>query len=109
MASGLSRQSRMPDGAVAVMRKHVYIDTQMIHPALIRVAADLLGADRVMAGSDWPIVDDGPIRAPLIEAMGRAGLSDDEQRAVASGNCLRLLGVGESSIGLRAAAAAIDL
>lgn len=109
MASGLSRQSRMPDGAVAVMRKHVYIDTQMIHPALIRVAADLLGADRIMAGSDWPIVDDGPIRAPLIEAMGRAGLSDDEQRAVASGNCLRLLGVGESSIGLRAAAAAVDL
>jgi hypothetical protein len=41
--------------------------------------------------------------------MGRAGLSDDEQRAVASGNCLRLLGVGESSIGLRAAAAAVNL
>src|SRR5262249_53717465 len=79
MASGLSRQSRLPEGAATVIRRHVYIDTQMIHPALIRVAVDVLGADRVMAGSDWPIVDDGPMRAPLIDAMARAGLSDDEQ------------------------------
>jgi aminocarboxymuconate-semialdehyde decarboxylase len=106
MASGLSRQSRVPSGAAEVMRRHVYIDTQMMHPALIRVAIDLLGADHVMAGSDWPIVDDGPIRARLIEAMEQAGLTDDEQRAVTSGNCLRLLGVSESSKGLRSAAGA---
>lgn len=93
MASGLSRQSRQPPGAVDVMRKHVYIDTQMIHPALIRVAVDLLGADHVMAGSDWPIVDDGPIGKPLRDAMARAGLSDDEHDAIAGGNCLHLLGV----------------
>lgn len=96
MASGLSRQSSRPTGATDVMRKHVYIDTQMIHPALIRAAVDLLGADRVMAGSDWPIVDDGPVRAPLREAMARAGLSEDEQDAVAGANCLRLLGVAEA-------------
>jgi predicted TIM-barrel fold metal-dependent hydrolase len=95
MASGLSRQSRLPTGATGVMRGHVYIDTQMIHPALIRVAVDLLGADRVMAGSDWPIVDDGPMRGPLRDAMARAVLSDDEQDAIAGGNCLRLLGVAE--------------
>jgi predicted TIM-barrel fold metal-dependent hydrolase len=93
MASGLSRSSRLPAGAAEVMRRHVYIDTQMIHPALIRVAIDLLGADHVMAGSDWPIVDDGPIRTPLVDAMARAGLSHDEQRAVAGGSCLGLLGV----------------
>jgi aminocarboxymuconate-semialdehyde decarboxylase len=104
MASGLSRQSRLPGGAAEVMRRHVYIDTQMLHPALIRTAVDLLGADHVMAGSDWPIVDDGPMRAPLIEAMAGAGLTDDEQRAVAGENCLRLLGVGESSVGRRVAA-----
>jgi aminocarboxymuconate-semialdehyde decarboxylase len=93
MASGLSRQSRLPTGAIGVMRKHVYIDTQMIHPALIRAAVDLLGADRVVAGSDWPIVDDGPLGKPLRDAMARAGLSDDAQDAIAGGNCLRLLGV----------------
>jgi aminocarboxymuconate-semialdehyde decarboxylase len=97
MASGLSRQSRLLAGAAEVMRKHVYIDTQMIHPALVRMAIDLLGVDRVMAGSDWPIVDDGPIRAPLMDAMERAGLSDDEQHAVAGRNCLGLLGVVETT------------
>ena len=93
MASGLSPQSRLPTGAAGVMRRHVFIDTQMIHPALIRAAVDLLGADHVMAGSDWPIVDDGPVRGPLHDAMTRAGLSDAEQAAVAGGNCRRLLGV----------------
>jgi predicted TIM-barrel fold metal-dependent hydrolase len=100
MASGLSRQSRLPTGATDMMRKHVFIDTQMIHPALIRAAVDLLGVDHVMAGSDWPIVDDGPIGDPLLEAMAAAGLSDGEQRAVAGGNCLRLLGVATSPAAL---------
>jgi aminocarboxymuconate-semialdehyde decarboxylase len=93
MASGLSKQSRMSGGAVDVLRQHLFIDTQMIHPVLIRAAVELLGADRVMAGSDWPIVDDGPIGDSLAEAMHQAGLSDDAQHAIASGNCLRLLGV----------------
>lgn len=105
MASGLSRQSRLPTGAIEAMRRHVYIDTQMIHPALIRVAIDLLGSDRVMAGSDWPIVDDGPMRGRLHDAMLRAGLSDDEQDAVAGGNCLRLLGIPEGGAAPRAACA----
>lgn len=93
MASGLSEQSRLPSGAIDVMRKHVFIDTQLIHPALIRASVDLLGADHVMAGSDWPIVDGGPIRDKQISAMQGAGLSHDEQKAVAAGSCLRLLGL----------------
>ena len=93
MATGLSRQSRMSGGAIDTLRRHVYIDTQLIHPTLIRAGADLLGSDRVLAGSDWPIVDDGPIRGELKAALEQAGLSADEQRAVAGGNCLRLLGV----------------
>jgi len=92
IASGLSRQSALPTGAVDVMRKHVFIDTQLINSALIRTAVDLLGADNVVAGSDWPIVDEGPLRTPLTHAMQRAGLSDKEQDAIAGGNCLRLLG-----------------
>jgi aminocarboxymuconate-semialdehyde decarboxylase len=91
MASGLSRQSRMPSGASDVLRKHIFIDTQLIHPALIRLSVDLLGAERVMAGSDWPIVDDGPIRDPLAAAMREAALSADQQQAIAGGNCATLL------------------
>jgi predicted TIM-barrel fold metal-dependent hydrolase len=94
MASGLSDQSRAPSGAVETMRRHVFIDTQLIHPALIRASVDLLGADHVMAGSDWPIVDCGPVRDRLAEAMREAGLSGDEQKAIAAANCLRLLGIG---------------
>jgi aminocarboxymuconate-semialdehyde decarboxylase len=93
MAAGLSSQSRAPGGAIEVMRKHVFIDTQLIHPALIRASVDLLGAERVMVGSDWPIVDEGPIRDGLINAMQRAGLPDDQQQAVAERNVRRLLGL----------------
>ncbi len=76
------------------MRKHVFIDTTLFHPALIRASVDLLGADNVVAGSDWPIASDRPIRGALTEAMQQAKLSDDEQNAVAAGNCLRLFGLG---------------
>ena len=93
MASGLSSQSRAAGGAIEVMRKHVFIDTQLIHPALIRASVDLLGAERVMAGSDWPIVDEGPIRDGLIDAMQRAALPNDQQQAVADRNVRRLLGL----------------
>ncbi|MGH2361936.1 MAG: amidohydrolase family protein [bacterium] len=92
MAAGLSSQSLLPSGAVDVMREHVFIDTNVVHPALLRASVDLLGARNVIAGSDWPI-NDGPIRGMLADAMQRAGLSDDERNAIAAGNCLRLLGI----------------
>jgi predicted TIM-barrel fold metal-dependent hydrolase len=94
MAAGLSSQSRLPSGAIDLMRKHVFIDTTLFHPALIRASVDLLGADNVVAGSDWLIASDRPIRGMLTDAMQQAKLPDDEQKAVAAGNCLRLLGLG---------------
>jgi aminocarboxymuconate-semialdehyde decarboxylase len=93
MASGLSGDSRMPGGAIEVMRQHVFVDTQLVHPALIRASVELLGADRVMAGSDWPVVD-GPFACKFSEAMQQAGFSDREQQAIAAGNCMKLLGFG---------------
>jgi predicted TIM-barrel fold metal-dependent hydrolase len=91
MLAGLSNQTRLPSGTIEVMRKHVFIDTTLIHPALIRASVDLLGAGNVLAGSDWPIAGENPVRGPLMEAMQHASLSDDEQDAVAAGNCMRLL------------------
>jgi len=93
MASGLSSQSRIPAGAIDVMRKHVFIDTTLCHPALIRASVDLLGVDNVLAGSDWPIAGETPIRGMLLDAMLQARLSDNEQKAIAAGNCRRLLGM----------------
>ena len=94
MAAGLSSQSRLPSGTIDVMRKHVFIDTTLFHPALIRASVDLLGAGNVVAGSDWPIAGDQPVRGLLTDAMRGAKLSDDEQSAIAAGNSLRLLGIG---------------
>ena len=76
------------------MRNNVLIDTTLFHPALIRALVDLLGVDNVMAGSDWPIASDKPVRDMLIGTMQSAGLSNIEQAAIAAGNCTRLLGVG---------------
>lgn len=82
MAAGLSRQTLT----------NIFIDTNVLHPALLRASVDLLGADHVIAGSDWPI-NDGPVRGMLTDAMQRAKLSDEEQQLIASGNALRLLGI----------------
>lgn len=100
VAAGLSSQSLLPSGTADVLRKHVFIDTMGFHPALIRAAVDLLGADNVIVGSDWPILNDGPIRGLLANAMQRAGLSEDEQSAISGGNCRRLLGIGRMPVGL---------
>ncbi|HZP74536.1 MAG TPA: amidohydrolase family protein [Pseudolabrys sp.] len=91
MAAGLSGQSRLPSGAIDVMRKNVLIDTTLFHPAVIRAFVDVLGADNVMAGSDWPIAFDTPVRNVLADTLQKAGLSNAEQVAVAAGNCRRLL------------------
>ena len=64
--------------------KQVFIDTNLVHPALIRASIDLLGAGNVLAGSDWPVND---------TALRFSGLSNEEQEAIAAGNCRRLLGL----------------
>jgi aminocarboxymuconate-semialdehyde decarboxylase len=92
MAASLATQSRQSPGIVEIMRKHVFIDTMWPQAALLRAAIDLLGVDNMIAGSDWPIVEDR-FDGKLTAAMRQADLSDDEQRAVAASNCLRLLGV----------------
>ena len=93
MLAGLSNQSRLPTGTIEVMRKHVFIDTTLINPAVIRMAVDLLGVSNVLAGSDWPIAGETPIGAPLLEVMRAAEFSETDQQAIASGNCEKLLGL----------------
>jgi predicted TIM-barrel fold metal-dependent hydrolase len=93
MTAGLSGQSRLPTGTIEVMRKHVYIDTTLVHPALIRASVDLLGAGNVVAGSDWPIAGETPLGSMLKDSMQAARLSENEQVAIAGRNALRLLGL----------------
>jgi predicted TIM-barrel fold metal-dependent hydrolase len=72
-------------------RRQIAIDTMGFDPGLIRYAVDLVGYERVLFGSDWPIM---PISTygQIVEALDAAGLSDDQQAAVLGGNALRMLG-----------------
>ena len=78
-----------------MLRRHVFIDTMGFRPVLIRASVDLLGADNVLAGSDWPIVSDGPIAGRLAAALQEANLSRAEQEAVAGLNARRSFRIGQ--------------
>ncbi len=93
LAGGFGDGQRIRSDAPALTRRHVYMDTMGLHPAVIRAAVDLLGADHVLMGTDWPIVEEKSIHERLHKAFAHAGLSAAEQQMIASGNTLKLLGV----------------
>jgi predicted TIM-barrel fold metal-dependent hydrolase len=71
-------------------RPNIYFDIMGLEPAVIRFLVDLLGAERVVVGSDWPIW--APVsRGALAKALAAAGLSSEEQALIAGGNAGRLL------------------
>lgn len=85
--------SKREQGALAVMRKHVAIDTMGFSAPLIRASVDLLGVENVMCGSDWPILNEGPLTSKLGTALDACGFTPEEQEMIASGNARRLLKV----------------
>lgn len=78
-------------GTPDALRKHIYIDTMGFSPKTIAHTIDLLGTDHIVTGSDWPIINRGPIREPLTRAFDRLALDDSARHAIASGNLKRLL------------------
>jgi len=69
----------------------VHVETMGFSPAILRALAETLGPSNLLAGSDWPIVSDGPIRARAEEALRAAGLDAAERAGVGAGNARRLL------------------
>ena len=57
--------------------------------AVFRRVVDLVGVEKVLFGSDWPVLS----QAKLIHRIRKAGLSDDELTAVLGGNALRIYGI----------------
>jgi predicted TIM-barrel fold metal-dependent hydrolase len=94
LAGGFGDGSGIRSDAPALTRRHVYVDTMGIHPAVVRCAIDLLGADHVLMGTDWPIVVEQSVPERLQKAFAHCGLTAAEQQMIASGNTLKLLGVG---------------
>ena len=93
LAAGFG-EGRLRTDATAVMRRHVYIDTMRLNPALMRAALEVLGPDHVLAGTDWPIFAETTVPERLASALAAAGLSHNEQQMIAGANTLKLLGVG---------------
>lgn len=88
--AGLSLAAAADDGDV--LRGHVYVDTMGFVPAAVRFATDLLGADHVVVGSDWPIGVRGASRDRVESVLAEAGLAADQAGLVAGGTTLRLIG-----------------
>ncbi|WP_404294351.1 amidohydrolase family protein (plasmid) [Microvirga sp. RSM25] len=71
-------------------RPNIYFDTMGDDPRIVRTLVNFFGADRVLAGTDWPILA-ALSQEKLARSLSEAGLTDTEQRLVAGGNARRLL------------------
>jgi aminocarboxymuconate-semialdehyde decarboxylase len=80
---GLLLADRIPDG--------VYIDTTGTKPATLRGALELLGPGRVVAGSDWPVVQEPDLEARLASMLASFGLRSADRERVAAGNARELV------------------
>jgi aminocarboxymuconate-semialdehyde decarboxylase len=69
--------------------KRFYFDTILHNPASIRYLADMVGADRLVMGSDYPF----DMNDPDPVASVRAALPEQVQAAVTGGTAARLLGL----------------
>ncbi len=76
-------------------RPNIYFDTMGHDPAIIRTLTGFFGAERVLAGTDWPILA-ALDRKSLTASLTEAGLSEAEARLVAGGNARRLLELREA-------------
>jgi aminocarboxymuconate-semialdehyde decarboxylase len=79
-----------PVPADAEIRRRFLYDSVVHDPRLVRMLVELVGAERVLLGSDYPfdMADPDPVAT-----VCAAGLSDGEQRALLWGNAMRELGL----------------
>ncbi len=80
--------------------ENVFFDTSTIRePEALSSAVDLVGAERILYGSDFPFYMDGigaeDIMGEQILHIKRAGLSGQEQKMIFSGNFERLITFGK--------------
>jgi aminocarboxymuconate-semialdehyde decarboxylase len=69
----------------------VHIDTTGHHPVMLRASLGLVGPSRVVAGTDWPVVQEKSLPQRLDSMLQSFGLDADDRRRVAGGNARALL------------------
>ncbi|MBP2490523.1 putative TIM-barrel fold metal-dependent hydrolase [Rhizobium leguminosarum] len=72
-------------------RPNIYFDTMGDDPSIIAILAEFFGPDRVLAGTDWPILP-SLSQQSLSRSFKTAGLDAAAQALIAGGNARRLLG-----------------
>jgi len=73
------------------LRRNVYVDTVLNEPASLRFLVDLLGAERILVGTDYPF-EMGDLDP--VGFVRSAGLSEPDVEAILSGNAARIFGTG---------------
>jgi predicted TIM-barrel fold metal-dependent hydrolase len=71
-------------------RPNLYFDFMGLDPAALRFALEILGPERVLLGTDWPIWE-RVTRRKLTHVFDRVGLAEPDRRRIAGGNAERLL------------------
>jgi len=92
LGGGLPFYAHMPE-IRALCRANLWFDTAaapfLYDPAAYRTVIDLVGADRLLFGSDHPL-----LQAPrYLDAFAQLGLADAERDAVLGGSATALLGL----------------
>lgn len=88
---GLPFYTLMPEVREAL--ENVYYDTAispfLYRPEIYRHVRDLVGADRIIFGSDYPAI----AQARLLDEIETVGLAAEDREMILSGNARRLLGI----------------
>ena len=90
--SGVTPEERAQAIAAAQAYPNVYLETCSTYrkPGLIEESVDKVGADRVLFGTDMPLMDPRAQLGKIITAR----IPDEAKRLVLGGNARRLLGTG---------------
>jgi aminocarboxymuconate-semialdehyde decarboxylase len=64
--------------------RQVYFDCMSFNPRALRYLVDMVGADHVLLGSDYPF-DMGPIGGPVAEVQANPYLDDAEKKQICGG------------------------
>lgn len=88
---GLPFYTLMPEVRQAL--ENVYFDTAispfLYRSEIYRQVTQLVGADRILFGSDYPVIT----QSRLLNEINNAGLPEEERNLILSGNARRLLGI----------------